>query len=191
MAYATQEEFRLSIRHPPWTGEQQAQAQLALDLAAGVIEDETGQSLELAEETVTLDGPGPDDRWWEVGLGCRKLVLPRWPVTAVASVTLTKDDTELAQGTEGYTWSRAGILTRSGGWWPVGDQVVEVTYTAGHNPIPAGVKRIALRVAAAGWHNPELLSSFSLGDLSKSWAADSGTLTPADIRTLGLYRART
>ncbi len=56
-----------------------------------------------------------------------------------------------------------GILTRVGGWWPTGDQRIQVVYTAGHATIPKGVKRATLRLAAAAWGNPELLSSETLG----------------------------
>ncbi len=196
MAYgATAEDLRHYVgRSVAFTEEQTTRATLLLDLAAGTVEDETGQSLELSEDTVVLDGPSRD-RWpSQPGTGTRKLILPRWPVTAVASVTLTEDDELLVHGREeDYTWSAAGLITRRSGWWPAHEQAIEVTYTAGYTTIPNGVRRIILRLAGVGWSNPGQLTSETLGDLSRSWAAaELGmALNEADRRTLGYYRART
>ncbi|OII60109.1 hypothetical protein BJP40_00675 [Streptomyces sp. CC53] len=199
MAYATAEHLRLFLRHGlAFTAEETAQAELLIELAEGAIDDELGQSLELSTDTVTLDGPTRGDRWPDApGTGSRRLLLPRWPVTAVTSVTILGDDAAdevLEHGADhDYTWSESGILTRVGGWWPTGDQRIQVVYTAGHATIPKGVKRATLRLAAAAWGNPELLSSETLGDHSRSWSADAlgMTLSQADITALGVYRART
>jgi hypothetical protein len=195
MADATAEQLRLLLRHPDaFTEDETAAAELLLELAQGVIEDETGQALESFTDTVVLDGPTEDDHEYQAGTGSRKLLLPRWPVTAVISVTLTEDDEVLAHGnSRDYTWSAAGILTRRGAFWPSHDRAVEVVYTAGHTPVPAGVRRIQLRLAAAGWANPEFLAAETLGDHSRSFSAEGlgMELTDADRRTLGSYRART
>ncbi|WP_329545563.1 hypothetical protein OG548_14390 [Streptomyces sp. NBC_01356] len=197
MAYALANDLRLFLRHPgPFTDNEIAQAELLIELAEGAIDDETGQSLELATDTVILDGPTRSERWPDApGTGSRTLILPRWPVTAVESVILLRDseDDETLTFGQDYTWSAAGTLTRVNSWWPSGDRCIQVVDTAGHSPIPKGVKRIALRVAAAGWGNPELLASESLGDHSKSWSAEAlgMVLSEADKKTLGLYRART
>lgn len=186
MPYPTAEQLRLLMRLPAWTGEQEATADLLLELAVGVVEDETGQALEAATETVILDGTGTT-----------KLVLPRWPVTAVTAVTIRGDDEDdqvLVHGADhDYTWSAAGILTRIGGLWPCHDQAVEVEVTAGFSVIPPGVRRIVLRLSAAAWSNPSSLTAETLGDLSRSFnAADIGMeLSDKDRRTLGAYRART
>lgn len=192
MAYASPEQLRLLMRLEPFTEDETAGAELLLELAQGAIDDETGQSLESAEETVILDGPTDGDSQYQAGTGTRKLILPRWPVTAVESVTLTEDDEVLVHGSD-YTWSAAGILTRVGAYWPCHDRAIEVVDTAGFTLIPAGVKRIALRLAAAGWSNPEFLASETLGDHARSFSAEGlgMELTAADKRTLGAYRART
>ena len=199
MAYASAEELRLLLRHPgPFTDDETAQAELLLELAEGEIDDVTGQSLTLATDTWILDSPTRQDPWPQApGTGSHKLVLPRWPVTAVESVTILNDteaDEVLAHGADhDYTWSAAGALTRVNGWWPTFDRSVQVVATAGHDPVPAGIKRIALRMAAAAWGNPMLLASESLGDHARSFSAEAlgMSLSDKDKKLLGLYRART
>lgn len=197
MAYATADELRLLLGMDTLTSEQTTRAELVLDLATGEVEDEVGQSLEEAEDTVVLDGPTLSTRWHEPpGTGSRDLVLPRWPVTAVSSVTILHDDQPaetLSEGTDAdYTWSADGIVTRVNAWWPTWDRSVEVTYTAGYDPVPAAARRIVLRVAATGWDNPRLLRSESIGDYSRGWGSGAVglALTEADRRLLGRYRAR-
>lgn len=199
MTYASSEELRLFLRHPEaFTADETATAELLLELAEGEIDDVTGQSLTLSTDTVTRDSPTWQDPWPQSpGTGSHKLILPRWPVTDVTSVTTLNDDEAdevLEFGKDhDYTWSAAGTLTRVNGWWPTHDQSVQVVYTAGHNPVPAGAKRIELRMAAAAWGNPMLLASESLGDHSRSFSAEAlgMQLSDKDRKLLGLYRART
>ncbi|MFB7031714.1 MULTISPECIES: hypothetical protein [unclassified Streptomyces] len=198
MAYADPEHLRLLIRHPgPYTEDEAAAAELLIDLAQGAIDDETGQALESSTETVTLDGPTRDSGRYQSATRSERLILPRWPVTAVASVTVHGEDGQDVALTHGphrdYTWSADGILTRIGGEWPAHDRAVTVTYTAGFLTPPAGVRRICLRLASVGWSNPEFLSAETLGDHARSFSAEGlgMELTAADRRTLGAYRART
>jgi hypothetical protein len=199
VAAATANELRLFLRHPgPFSDDETAQAELLIELAEGEIFDVTGQSLELSEDTVILDAPTRDDSGpYVAGTGSRKLILPRWPVTAVESVTVLNDneaDEVLEFGADhDYTWSAAGILTRVNGWWPTWDRSLEVVYTAGHDPYPIGVKRIVLRMAAAAWGNPMILAAESLGDHSRSFSAEAlgMSMSDKDKKLLGLYRART
>ncbi|MGI5443820.1 hypothetical protein ACQEV4_42710 [Streptomyces shenzhenensis] len=188
MAYATAEEFRLFIRHSgPFSDEETAQAEFLLDLAGACIEEETGQSLELSTDTVLLDGTGT-----------HQLVLPRWPVTAVHTVTLLGDlaaDEVLTEGADhDFTWSASGRLTRKGACWPEGDRNVEAVVTAGLATIPKSLKRVALRLCVAPWSNPNNLSSETLGDLSRSYntATDIGMeLSSSDRKLVSVYQART
>ncbi|WKV74226.1 hypothetical protein AW27_023580 [Streptomyces sp. PCS3-D2] len=193
MAGATAADLRAWLRLPEaFTDDETATAELLLGLARGVIEEEAGQLLESSTDTVVLDGPTVDSSPYQSAARSPRLVLPRWPVTAVH--TVTEDGEELTHGPAAdYTWSASGILTRRGACWPSGDQVVEVTYTAGFLVMPTGLKRIELRLAAAGWTNPELLASESLGDHSRSFAAEllGMELTKAELRTIAAYRART
>ncbi|MFB7354853.1 hypothetical protein [Streptomyces gardneri] len=194
MAYASPDDLRRLLRIDSFTEEETATAELLIELAQGVIEDETGQALEQSQDTVILDGPTDEDPRYHPASGSRRLILPRWPVTAVASVTLTEDDEELTFGKDAdYTWSASGILHRRGAEWPSHDRAVEVVYTPGYAPVPAGPKRITLRLAAAGWSNPEFLAAETLGDHSRSFSAEAlgMELTAADRRALGAYRART
>ncbi|MFC8012208.1 head-tail connector protein [Streptomyces cinereoruber] len=197
MAYATPEQLRLLLRQEAFTDDEAAAAELLIDLAQGAIEDETGQPLESSTDTVTLDGPTRDSNLYQSATRSQRLILPRWPVTAVASVTVHGEDgqdVELVHGPHrDYTWSGDGILTRVGGEWPAHDRAVTVTYTAGFLTLPAGVRRICLRLASVGWSNPEFLSAETLGDHSRSFSAEAlgMELTAADRRTLGAYRART
>ncbi|MEW2635259.1 hypothetical protein AB0903_27345 [Streptomyces sp. NPDC048389] len=199
MAYATADELRLFLRHlGAFTDDETATAELLIDLAAGEIDDVTGQPLEQSTNTETLDSPTRQAPWPQApGTGSHTLILPRWPVTDVTSVTLLNDDEDdevLEVGKDhDFTWSAAGTLTRVNGWWPTHDQSVQVVYTAGYATIPAGVKRIVLRMAAAAWGNPTLLASESLGDHSRSFSAEAlgMVLSEKDKKTLGLYRART
>jgi len=186
---ANADQLRLMLGLPALAAEQAERAELLLDLALGVIEGEAGQPLESSTDTVLLDGPDADcDQ-----LGDRRLVLPRWPVTAVDSVTLTDGDEVLEHAAEqGYTWSAAGVLTRRSGW-PSGDQAVQVVYTAGFTELPKGLERIRLRLAVQAWGNPEGLTAESLGDHSRSFNAEAlgMELSSKDVRAIGPYRART
>lgn len=188
MAYATPEELRLFMKlGRAFTDEETETAELYLGLAGAAIEEETGQALEQSTDTVVLDGSGRT-----------KLILPRWPVTAVASVTLLRDDGDdevLEHGADhDYTWSAAGILTRKGACWPCEDRSVEVEVTAGFATLPTSLKRIALRLSSSVWNNPGNLSAETLGDLSRTYntATDIGMeLSNKDRRALAAYRART
>ncbi|MFF2774854.1 hypothetical protein ACFVU3_08085 [Streptomyces sp. NPDC058052] len=197
MPYATPDQLRLWLRLPePFTADEAATAELLLDLAQGVIDDETGQSLESATDTLVLDSPTRSDPH-RTATRSHRLVLPRWPVTAVDSVTVHTedgDDQALAYGPAAdYTWSADGILTRIGDTWPAHDRAITAVVTAGFITLPSGVTRISLRLAAAGWSNPEGLSAETLGDHSRSFSAEAlgMELTAADKRALGAYRART
>lgn len=198
MPVATPSDLRAWLRIPAadWSADDAAAAALLLELAQGVIEEEAGQTLDSSEDTVILDGPTHNDGQHHAAGGSVRLVLPRWPVTAVDSVELLNRDgsvsSTLMHGAD-YTWSQAGILTRIGGCWPTGDQVVRLTYTAGFVTWPAGLRRIALRLAAQAWTNPANLTQEVLGDHSRSFAAESlgMELSQTDRRVISAYRART
>ncbi|MBA0126286.1 hypothetical protein H0B56_12110 [Haloechinothrix sp. YIM 98757] len=183
MAFASAEDLRLWMRHPAFTTDQTETAELLLDLATGRIEDEARQPLEESTDTVTLDGSGT-----------ARLLVPRWPVSDVATVTLLEDGTTLTEGlTEDYTWSSAGILIRRGARaWPAHEAAVEVTYTAGYDPIPMALKHIALRLADSVWDNPDGKTQEQIGDWMRQWSQNvaAAQLDASELRTISAYGAR-
>lgn len=164
-----------------FTSEQEIRAQLLLEDASEVINEELGlapgTSLHSAAEEVLLDGTGTP-----------KLVLPRWPVTAVESVVeidLLEQETELTHLVD-YTWSASGVLTRFGRW-PALDRSVRVNHTAGLDPIPGEIERICRRVASAGWQNPMGLDYEQLGSRAVKWNTPGMQLTSRERDTLAKY----
>ncbi len=159
-----------------------ARAELLLAMATGVIDAETGQPLQLAQSTHVLDARGGT-----------KLILPRWPVTAVASVTVLDEqdqDLTLVHGTD-YRWSRFGLLRRVRGCWPCKERSVTVVLTSGHDPVPENVRPICLRLARSGWDNSAGLEAERLGDWNAKYAVPGMVLTTAEIRTLSAYGTHT
>lgn len=183
MAYATVEQLQtLMGRDTPFSEAETAKAQLLLTIATGMIDAETGQTLEHGAVTSELDGTGTT-----------VLLLPRWPVTAVSSVTVI-DDLDEAPKTlvedDDYRWSSYGRLRRRRCRWPCIERAVEVVYTAGWDPIPDDVVGICLRLAQAGWDNFGGLESERLGDWSAKYAVPGMRFTTSDLATLGRYSAR-
>lgn len=182
MSYAEAEELGILMGRGDdgLDGAETARAELLLAMATGVIDGETEQPLQLVESTHVLDARGGT-----------KLILPRWPVTAVASVTvLDQDDQDVAlvHGTD-YRWSAIGMLRRIRGCWPCKERAVTVALTSGHDPIPEDVRSICLRLAHAGWQNAGGLEAERLGDWNAKYASAGMVLTTAEIRTLSAYGA--
>ncbi|MEU7617190.1 hypothetical protein AB0B27_14000 [Micromonospora rifamycinica] len=180
--YATVEQLRNRLRGDADDDTDEQLTELLED-ATGVIDDEVGQPLALAETTVTVDGSGAE-----------RLLLPRWPVTAVAAVVLVDLDgaeTPLVDR-EDYTWSAAGVLTRLRGCWPCHDQAVRVTLTAGYEETDLNrrVRRICLRLAIAGRRNPAGADSEDIADSRVRWNTPGMELTTGEKATLARYAAR-
>lgn len=137
MAYATETELENYVGHAVDSD----RATLLLDLASASIDDAADRDLTEAAATETLDGTGANE-----------LVLPRWPVTAVASVV---DDGDTLTFDDDYRWSRAGVLERTGSCWTSKKRGVVVTYTAGYSTIPTGVKLVTLQAVGRVLVNPQ------------------------------------
>lgn len=157
MAYATEAEFDTV------TGLTVAvtRATLLLDLASDAIDEYVGFPLAAAAAIESYDGRGG-----------KTLTLRRFPVSAVAAVTvIDTDGAETILNPDGFRWSKAGWLTRVGDWWPCHEQSVDVDYTAGY---PAGAaalgvaKAVCIDLARREIVNPKRAESESIGDYSIS-----------------------
>ncbi|MFG1873387.1 hypothetical protein ACGFIV_00940 [Sphaerisporangium sp. NPDC049003] len=180
MPYAEAEELGILLGRGDegLDGVETARAEMLLEMATGAIDSKTEQPLQLQESTHVLDARGGT-----------KLVLPRWPVTAVAAVVVLDERDQEITLTHGadYRWTRWGLLRRVRGCWPCKERSVIVTLTAGYDPIPGSVHAMCLRLALAGWENPAGLESLRLGDWNAKYA--SAGLTTAELRTLSKYAA--
>ena len=174
MAYATSAELAVWMGYEDgFTAAQEDRADQRLDVATSVIDDELGQSLVQAAETVTLPGSGTT-----------RLVVPRWPVIAVAQVLV---DEQLLVVDEDYRWERDGIVTRTCHRRWCGR--VTVTYTAGWAPIPESVKGLCMELAAGSWNTTGGKKSERIADYQVAWAREGLALSTADKRSLGRYAA--
>ncbi len=175
MSYATPDQLAAWMGLPPFTpeSEDEIRAQLLLDVATGKIDDELGQSLVLGPTVDDLDGAGSD-----------VLVLSRWPVTAVTSVTV---DGELLDPAD-YEWETAGLLRRKRGCWALCDEVT-ASFTAGYNPVPNSVVGLCLELASGSWDNPTAKKSERLADYQVSYLREGMSLSTADKKALGRYSA--
>ena len=170
-----------------FTVDEEATAQLLLELATGEIRGYTRQYIAETEHTQYLFGTwGPD------------LELPQRPVTAVDTVTV--------EGTaiDDLEWDMKGTLRRhalDGLSWP-GDSpfpcghwggprtTIQVVYTAGYAEIPDDIRNACLTMAASAFANPEGISQETVGGYSVSYrlAVAGVTLTDDQRRTLRRYR---
>lgn len=153
--------------------DKQASAQLALDMATGLIKADLGQQVDQVTETITLPADGSD-----------VLLLPEIPVTAVASVTY---DGAVLPATD-YTWTRAGIITRAKGYfW---EEPTTVTYTHGYAAadVPVALKALCLSVAARYFGNPKGYDSKSGDNFAVSYYRSQGALSDAERRMLNPFR---
>ncbi len=119
-----------------------ATAALLLDMAAGIIQAETRQTLSLVtNDTVSLAGLAAD------------VFLPQSPVVSVGAVTAAYFAVPPVAYAVNLDYSvRGGMLSwRRGGWWP---DTVNVTYTHGYAVIPSDVKAACVAIAAESYQLP-------------------------------------
>lgn len=187
MAYATPAELASWMEVP---SVDTASANLFLQAGADAIEGEIGQSLGQQDVvSLLLDGPN----------GSAVLILPGFPVTAIASIeVLQRDGTwrMLTVGTD-YTWSDDGIVTRVfsatepqgpiAPAWPSRAQSIRVSYSRGEGTVPSAAKTVNLMIAARMMSNPLGLQAERIGNMDMRFGAKSGTLdlSPAELRMLG------
>lgn len=142
-------------------------ADALLVLASGLIQDETGQSIEQATETVTRPGV-----WGNL------LRLLERPVTAVSSVKI--DGVALAAD----DWYLDGDELVRGGGWGGPEAAVEIGYTHGYAAadVPAAVKTTCLEVVARVWTNPGNARQEGYGLEQVSYASANGLLLTEEER---------
>lgn len=187
MAYATPADLASFME---WPSVDTASANLKLQMATDAIEAEIGQSL--GQQNVVdllLDGPN----------GSAVIILPGFPVTAVASIeVLQRDGTWqlLTDGTD-YTWSTDGVVIRVFATtdpqgpiapaWPSRPQSIRVSYSRGEGTVPSAGKTVCLMIAARLMVNPAGLQSERIGNMDLRYGSKGGTLelSPAEIKMLG------
>lgn len=174
---------------------------IALDAACQVVRDELRRNVNLeADDEVTLSGTGIDS-----------LVLPQWPLSEVADVTL--DDVSLTVDTDYLVDPERGVLYRVNGVWTVGHLNVVVTYSHGYaldesqvsdsppiERVPSSVRLVALQLAAAIWRSAgptsatdgtitsETIGSYSYTIDAETVRANAATYLTDDMRlTLGAH----
>lgn len=112
------------------------------------------------DDPVTLDGNGRVS-----------VLLPVWPTTAVASVTL--DGVLLAEGTD-YQWSDSGVLRRLGcRLWPDQLRCLAVVYSHGWpvGAVPEDIAEAVLDRAGAMYAIPIGVASKAVGGQSVTYGA--------------------
>lgn len=108
--------------------------------------------------------------------------LPQRPVVSVSAVVA--DTVDLA--TSKFYWDAArGVLLLE----DADVHTVQVTYTAGYNPIPDDIKAVALAIAADEINNPRGVVNERLADYSVTYASgESGALSKRQAAILDRYR---
>jgi hypothetical protein len=167
-----------------FTGAEEAQATLMLDLASGAIRSYTRQTLS-REQTIA---------YLEAGC-CDYLELPERPVVSV-------DDMEF----DGVPVAASGYqLVGNRIWWgpwPINfslnprfapESVVTVEYTHGFDPVPDDIRGVCLAMAARAVETLTGVKSETIGGYSVTYAgADGGVaLVEGEKQTLNRYRRRT
>lgn len=168
-------------------------ATLLAQLASDAVRDDIRQQVDLVDnDEITLWGDNSE-----------VLLLPQRPVTAVSSVTLAGQDLVPAQVNSTstmlmYAWRPDGSLRRvvyGGSFyagelyyrWPAGVPV-QVTYSHGYATVPAGMKHVALELAAAAYANTDLHESERVGWVEWTSKRVSLDLVPEQRASLDVYR---
>lgn len=152
------------------------QAQIATAMASGVISallsnEALGDSVTYVDRI--LDGSA---------YGSNVLILPGFPITSVASISITDFtntntwQTPLVEGKD-YSWNTNGVVSRvlvndgafGFGFWPNQAKSIKITFTSGFG-IPDAVKALTLGMAARAYTNPAGLTSESISGYSSQFS---------------------
>jgi len=163
----------------------QARIQMALDMASAECRAYTAQFITPVSETITT---------YPMNVAQNQLVLPQWPVTAIASVTVDGNTlTELSD----YIWTDRGIITLRGsfclGYYYGLPRTVTVTYTHGWNPIPGDIAEICLGLAKRNLDAPndQQIEKEAIGSYSVTYSTLTDGLSPAEKTKLDRYASWT
>lgn len=126
---------------------------LAAAMASARFREQTGNPINLTEETIVMDSPG-----------CRTLVLPVWPVSDVRDLRIAGNPVD------DYEWTHDGMIrTRD----PLPDlwRGITLTYTHGYDPIPQGIQDVVLEQAQAMVELLPTVVSYTTGAESRQYSS--------------------
>lgn len=158
-------------------------ANIALDAACEVVR---GYCDQLLETTTVTDG-------YLDGTGGSLLMLPAFPVTAIAALSVYADRTDtspevLVENTDYVLDGARGAVWRiDGGVFTAGRQNIKTTYTYGASTVPTDAQLVALQVAAR-IYAVGMTESESLGGVSITYVKGAGSLTQNEKDSLRRYR---
>ena len=170
-AFATHQDLaaRLGVT---LTAEEQARASNLIEMATGLIQAETGQTISYVEnDTLTVRGTREGS-----------YLLPQRPVVSVASVTI--DGVAAAADT---WWLEDEVLVRRGGFGS-GRRPLVIVYSHGYEPVPDAIRAVCLEAVVRAWVNPGSVVSERVGSESTTFL-QQGTptgllLTDAEKQTV-------
>lgn len=146
-AFATHEDLAVRLGLD-LTSDEQTRADALLELATGIVQDAARQRIELVE----------NDEITVRGFFGTTYLLPERPVHAVTAIS--RNGTTLSA--DRYRIDDGDTLTSLGGWGCTRDTYT-ITYTHGHDPIPAAIKAICLEAVVRVWVNPGAVMSERVG----------------------------
>lgn len=166
-----------------FTNEETTRATVLLGMASRLIQDETGQTIELVTDDVLTVRSVFENRFR----------LPQRPVVDVTSVKLDNveagvdswylDGDEIVQSTFPVLSDRHFFSFPSGRGWLGPQHELEVTYSHGYDDdaIPSVVKTACMEAVVRVWVNPGAVLQEKIGEESTVYAPFSGTHLPVGL----------
>lgn len=175
MAYAAPADLASYLQVP---SVDTASATLILDMVSSQIDYYIGRPLgQVVETGVLLDGPAA---------GSDQLVLPGFPISAIASLEVAEPDgtwTTLVDGTD-FHWSTSGVVSRifpafdpnnpAQPQWPTWAQSIRASYTHDDPSVSTAIKGVCLAASARLYLNPAGIQSEQIGGMSIRYSAKGG-----------------
>lgn len=122
--------------------------------------------------------------WAGSGTGSTRLLLPNYPVTAVASLTINGVAVQASAGygQSGYAFDELGLFM-VGGVFPRGARNVSVAYTAGYAATPADLEQACIATVALRYRERD-----RIGHASKTLGGETVAFTivdfPKEVQTI-------